>query len=85
VRQEPESPDWSPWLNGRGPLPARHAHASYKVCQLQRSFQQFMKNEAKKDSDHLRGRIVAMNGILFAFNIGAWLWTEVPFHVTQCF
>ena len=31
-------------------------------------------------ADHLRRRIVAMYGILFAFNIGAWLWAGVAFH-----
>ena len=31
-------------------------------------------------ADHLRSRIVAMYGILFAFNIGAWLWAGVAFH-----
>jgi nickel/cobalt transporter (NiCoT) family protein len=31
-------------------------------------------------ADHLWGRIVAMYGILFAFNIGAWLWAGVAFH-----
>ncbi|MGB8834973.1 MAG: hypothetical protein WCC95_22665, partial [Candidatus Sulfotelmatobacter sp.] len=31
-------------------------------------------------ADHLRGRIVAMYGILLAFNIVAWLWAVVAFH-----
>jgi nickel/cobalt transporter (NiCoT) family protein len=31
-------------------------------------------------ADHLRSRIVAVYGILFAFNIGAWLWAGVAFH-----
>jgi high-affinity nickel-transport protein len=31
-------------------------------------------------ADHLRSRIVAMYGILLAFNIGAWLWAGVAFH-----
>src|ERR1700678_440371 len=30
-------------------------------------------------SDNLRGRIVAMYGILFVFNIGAWLWASLAF------
>lgn len=29
---------------------------------------------------HLRSRIVAMYGVLFAFNIGAWIWASVAFH-----
>jgi high-affinity nickel-transport protein len=31
-------------------------------------------------ADNLRGRIVAMYGILLVFNIGAWLWAGVAFH-----
>jgi len=31
-------------------------------------------------ADDLRGRIVAIYGILFAFNIGAWLWAGAAFH-----
>jgi nickel/cobalt transporter (NiCoT) family protein len=31
-------------------------------------------------ADNLRGRIVAMYGILFLFNIGAWLWAGIAFH-----
>src|SRR5277367_5726156 len=31
-------------------------------------------------ADHLRSRIVAMYGILLAFNIGAWIWASVAFH-----
>jgi nickel/cobalt transporter (NiCoT) family protein len=31
-------------------------------------------------ADNLRGRIVAIYCILFAFNIGAWLWASVAFH-----
>jgi high-affinity nickel-transport protein len=30
-------------------------------------------------ADNLRGRIVAMYGILFIFNIGAWLWASFAF------
>jgi hypothetical protein len=30
-------------------------------------------------ADHLRSRIVAMCGILFVFNIGAWLWASIAF------
>jgi nickel/cobalt transporter (NiCoT) family protein len=30
-------------------------------------------------ADNLRGRIVAMYGILFVFNIGAWLWASIAF------
>ena len=29
--------------------------------------------------DNLRGRIVAIYGILFVFNIGAWLWASIAF------
>src|SRR5208283_1662149 len=31
-------------------------------------------------SGNLRGRIVAIYGVLFAFNAGAWLWAVVAFH-----
>jgi len=31
-------------------------------------------------ADNLRGRIVAIYGILFVFNIGAWLWASIAFH-----
>lgn len=31
-------------------------------------------------ADHLRSRIVGMYMILFAFNIGAWLWASIAFH-----
>jgi high-affinity nickel-transport protein len=31
-------------------------------------------------ADNLRGRIVAMYGILFAFNVGAWIWAGIAFH-----
>jgi nickel/cobalt transporter (NiCoT) family protein len=31
-------------------------------------------------ADHLQGRIVAIYAILFAFNVGAWLWAGVAFH-----
>ncbi len=31
-------------------------------------------------ADHLRSRIVAVYGILFVFNIGAWLWASIAFH-----
>ncbi len=31
-------------------------------------------------ADHLRSRIVAIYGILFVFNIGAWIWAGVAFH-----
>ncbi|HEY6303906.1 MAG TPA: HoxN/HupN/NixA family nickel/cobalt transporter [Terriglobales bacterium] len=30
--------------------------------------------------DNLRGRIVAIYGILFVFNIGAWFWASIAFH-----
>ena len=31
-------------------------------------------------ADNLRGRVVAMYGILFAFNLGAWIWASIAFH-----
>jgi nickel/cobalt transporter (NiCoT) family protein len=31
-------------------------------------------------TDNLRGRIVAMYGILLAFNVGAWIWAGMAFH-----
>jgi high-affinity nickel-transport protein len=31
-------------------------------------------------ADNLRGRIIAIYAILFAFNIGAWLWAGIAFH-----
>jgi high-affinity nickel-transport protein len=31
-------------------------------------------------ADNLRGRIVAMYGILLAFNVGAWIWAGMAFH-----
>jgi high-affinity nickel-transport protein len=31
-------------------------------------------------ADNLRSRIVAMYGILFALNIGVWIWASVAFH-----
>ena len=31
-------------------------------------------------ADHLRGRILAIYGMLLAFNIGAWIWASVAFH-----
>jgi high-affinity nickel-transport protein len=31
-------------------------------------------------ANNLRGRIVAIYAILFAFNIGAWLWAGIAFH-----
>ena len=31
-------------------------------------------------ADNLRGRIVAIYAILFAFNIAAWLWASIAFH-----
>jgi high-affinity nickel-transport protein len=31
-------------------------------------------------ADNLLGRIVAMYGILFAFNVGAWIWASIAFH-----
>jgi high-affinity nickel-transport protein len=31
-------------------------------------------------ADNLGGRIVAMYGILFAFNVGAWIWAGIAFH-----
>src|ERR1700723_2452106 len=31
-------------------------------------------------ADHLRSRIVAIYGILFVFNIGAWIWASIAFH-----
>lgn len=31
-------------------------------------------------ADHLRGRIVAIYGILFAFNIVVWIWAGIAFH-----
>ncbi|MFY9978597.1 MAG: HoxN/HupN/NixA family nickel/cobalt transporter [Candidatus Sulfotelmatobacter sp.] len=31
-------------------------------------------------ADHLRGRIVAIYGILFAFNIAVWVWAGIAFH-----
>ncbi|MGC2270467.1 MAG: HoxN/HupN/NixA family nickel/cobalt transporter, partial [Candidatus Sulfotelmatobacter sp.] len=31
-------------------------------------------------ADNLRGRIVAIYGVLFAFNIGAWAWASIAFH-----
>jgi high-affinity nickel-transport protein len=31
-------------------------------------------------ADNLRSRIVAVYVILFAFNLGAWLWTSITFH-----
>ena len=34
----------------------------------------------KDAADHLRGRIVAIYAILFAFNVGAWIWAGVAFH-----
>jgi high-affinity nickel-transport protein len=29
---------------------------------------------------HLRSRMVAIYAILFAFNVGAWIWASVGFH-----
>src|SRR6204780_5416301 len=31
-------------------------------------------------ADNLRGRVIAIYGILFAFNVGAWLWAILAFH-----
>jgi high-affinity nickel-transport protein len=31
-------------------------------------------------ADHLRSRIVAIYGILFVFNLGAWIWASIAFH-----
>src|SRR5580658_2020536 len=31
-------------------------------------------------ADQLRSRIVAIYGILFVFNIGAWIWASIAFH-----
>jgi nickel/cobalt transporter (NiCoT) family protein len=31
-------------------------------------------------ADNLRGRVIAIYGILLAFNLGAWLWASVAFH-----
>ncbi|MGC1371968.1 MAG: HoxN/HupN/NixA family nickel/cobalt transporter [Candidatus Sulfotelmatobacter sp.] len=31
-------------------------------------------------ADHLRGRIVAIYGILFVFNIAVWIWAGIAFH-----
>jgi high-affinity nickel-transport protein len=31
-------------------------------------------------ADHLRRRVAAVYGLLFAFNVGAWLWAGVAFH-----
>ena len=31
-------------------------------------------------ADHLRSRAIAIYGILFAFNIGAWIWAGIAFH-----
>jgi high-affinity nickel-transport protein len=30
--------------------------------------------------DNLRYRVVAIYGILFAFNLGAWIWAGIAFH-----
>src|SRR6204780_2013526 len=31
-------------------------------------------------ANHLRSRIVAIYGILFVFNLGAWIWASIAFH-----
>ena len=31
-------------------------------------------------ADDLRGRVIAIYGILLAFNLGAWLWAGIAFH-----
>jgi nickel/cobalt transporter (NiCoT) family protein len=31
-------------------------------------------------ADRLRGRVIAMYGILLAFNLGAWFWAGIAFH-----
>ncbi len=31
-------------------------------------------------ADHLRSRVIAIYGILFPFNLGAWIWAGIAFH-----
>lgn len=52
-------------------------HGSANLRSVQRPWFATLFNDA---ADHLRSRIVAMYGILLAFNIFAWSWAVLAFH-----
>jgi high-affinity nickel-transport protein len=57
------------------------AHPSAYGFSIVKSTRQPKLNNLFDDgADNLRGRIVAMYAILFAFNITAWLWASIAFH-----
>ena len=66
-----------PSLTGSGAL----AHPSAYGFSIVTSTPQPTLSNLFDDAAHnLRGRIVAIYAILFAFNIGAWLWASIAFH-----
>jgi high-affinity nickel-transport protein len=57
------------------------AHPSAYGFSIVRSpLQPKLNNLFDDTADNLRGRIIAIYAILFAFNIGAWLWAGIAFH-----
>jgi high-affinity nickel-transport protein len=57
------------------------AHPSAYGFSIVKSTRQPKLNNLFDDgADNLRGRIVAIYAILFAFNITAWLWASIAFH-----
>jgi high-affinity nickel-transport protein len=57
------------------------AHPSAYGFSIVKSTRQPKLNHLFDDAgDNLRGRIVAIYAILFAFNITAWLWASIAFH-----
>jgi high-affinity nickel-transport protein len=57
------------------------AHPSAYGFSIVKSTRQPKLNNLFDDAaDNLRGRIVAIYAILFAFNIAAWLWASIAFH-----
>jgi nickel/cobalt transporter (NiCoT) family protein len=69
-------PESDSFMNGSANLGSANL-GSENIQPAQRPALATLFNDA---ADHLRGRIVAMYGILLAFNIVAWLWAVVAFH-----
>jgi high-affinity nickel-transport protein len=57
------------------------AHTSaYGFSIVKSTLQPKLNNLFDDAADNLRGKIVAIYAILFAFNIAAWLWASIAFH-----
>jgi high-affinity nickel-transport protein len=49
-------------------------------AEVRLAMQSRLKSLFNDGADNLRGRVIAIYGILLTFNLGAWLWARVAFH-----